>query len=328
MSKVLFVRLAGLLLLATAGFFVLFTTWACYDDEGYILWTLIHHQQGHVLYEDVFTQYGPAFYVLDTSLRTLLPFAYTTDGQRWQTLFFWVTSTLLLLRGFDLLTHAREGRDQNVANGRIAMFFFAALALFWHQDRLALEPGHPQIWCNLLVCTSLLILAARYRFPLPTAGVLHPSLLGVLAGILILIKPNVGLFLLIALPAGSFWTSRRGCRWVAIGDAVYTVCLFALPWVLMWRQLNSVHGILLPCVVSMSIVGLRVAIAMYVRPTLLANPADPPSGLRPIIATLTASAMGAAVAIASLVFWSMERGVSPSSLQRGSLGQHGSLLSY
>ncbi len=328
MSKVLFYRLAGLLVLATTGFFVLFTTWACYDDEGYILWTLIHHQQGHVLYEDIFTQYGPAFYVLDNSLRTLLPFAYTTDGQRWQTLFFWVASTLLLLRGFDLLANHREGRSQNVAAGPIAMGIFAALALFWHQDRLALEPGHPQIWCNLLVCTSLLILAARYRSPLPSGGILYLSLLGVLAGILILIKPNVGLFLLVALPAGYFWTANRGCRWVAIGDTVYTFCLFALPWILMWPQLHSVHGTLLPCLISMSIVGLRIAIAGYLRPSILANPSDQSSDLRPIVANSIALAMGAAVSIASLVLWSIECGVSPSSLRRGLFGQHGSLLSY
>lgn len=328
MSKSLFFWLAGLLVLAATGFFVLFTTWACYDDEGYILWTLIHHKQGRVLYEDIFTQYGPAFYVLDASLRTLLPFAYTTDGQRWQTLLFWVGSTFLMLRGLDLLTDHRHGRSPTVGNGGIAMGLFAALALFWHQERLALEPGHPQIWCNLLVCIILLILAARYRSPSPRTAILAPSLLGVLVGILILIKPNVGLFLLAAWPAGYLWTANRGCRLVVVGDAIYTICLFSLPWILMWRQLLSVHGALLPCLVSTSIVGLRIAIAMYLRPSIVATPVDYPRGLRPILKALIASGIGATVAMASFILWSIECGVSPSALQRGLFGQHGSLLSY
>lgn len=73
---------------ALAAFGILFTTWAAYDDEGYILWTLIHHGRGHVLYQDIYTQYGPAFYLLDSGFRTIMPLPHSSDGQRWQTWLF------------------------------------------------------------------------------------------------------------------------------------------------------------------------------------------------------------------------------------------------
>ncbi len=44
------------------------TTLAPYDDQGYIMMTLRSFLDGRVLYEEVHTQYGPAFYLLSGSL--------------------------------------------------------------------------------------------------------------------------------------------------------------------------------------------------------------------------------------------------------------------
>lgn len=323
MNRQIALRLLALLALGITAFFVLFTTWASYDDEGYVLWTLIHQQQGHVLYKEIFSQYGPAFYVLDASLRTLLPFAYTTDGQRWQTLLFWIGSTLLLMRclGFLAVRDDRPGDQRQRWSPGI--FMFAAIGFFWHQERLALEPGHPQIWCNLLLCTSLLLLAARYASRSQASSAM-PILQGVLAGTLMMIKPNAGVFLLAALPAGYVWTANRSIRWHAIVDIAYTASLLVLPWLLSWQQLGSLEAAILPLLISLSIVGLRIAIAIYIRPST----SDVRPGLVSLVAPWIRLSIGAAIAIAFFLLWSFDRGIDLSLLHRGLLSQHGSLLSF
>jgi hypothetical protein len=114
--------LIAISLCCAGGFFVLFTTWAPYDDEGYILWTLIHQSQSHILYDEIFTQYGPAFYWLDSTLRCIIPFPRTSDGQRWQTLFFWLTITAIATA---TLKNFVDSKDNHF---KAQYFFYPALA--------------------------------------------------------------------------------------------------------------------------------------------------------------------------------------------------------
>jgi hypothetical protein len=323
-------RFLVLLVLGSTAFCILFTTWACYDDEGYVLWTLIHHHQGRILYDEIFTQYGPAFYVLDESLRTILPFAYSTDGQRWQTLCLWLASTAILWKSIDFLAVRREGCGSARRPIGAGVFLFSAIAFFWQQDRLALEPGHPQMWCNLLVCTAMVLLAARYRFldsaapSVPT--MLQPSfLLGILAGTLLMMKPNVGIFLLAALPAGIFWTSSRSRRWMAIGDVLYTAALVLMPWLLIRHQLGEFSGAVMPLWTTLSLVAVRSTILVEgSRPSLSGYPGE---GTR-MMAGLAGIALGVGAAILFFLWWSIDRGGDLVNLQRGLLGQHGSLLTF
>ena len=58
--------LAGVVLaaaLAIAGYWLLFTTFMVYDDEGYVLLSLKNFAAHGALYDKVYTQYGPFFYV-------------------------------------------------------------------------------------------------------------------------------------------------------------------------------------------------------------------------------------------------------------------------
>src|SRR5688572_14814465 len=59
--------LAFVLLLAalgTIGYWMLFSHFAGYDDEGYILISAREYFARGQLYEQVYSQYGPAYYVL------------------------------------------------------------------------------------------------------------------------------------------------------------------------------------------------------------------------------------------------------------------------
>src|SRR5882724_754632 len=55
-------------LLTAELFFKGFTSFNLIDDQGYVMMTLKQYREGHPLYNGVFTQYGPGYYVLRTWL--------------------------------------------------------------------------------------------------------------------------------------------------------------------------------------------------------------------------------------------------------------------
>jgi hypothetical protein len=310
----------GLLLaLAFGAFCTLFSTWASYDDEGYILWTLIHHAQGHLLYEDIFTQYGPAFYLLDTGFRHLVPLEYSSDGQRWQTWIFWLVTTGLMLGVSQ--NAARDFRGTTWLRWNSSTILFAFL-LLWHQDRLALEPGHPQIWCNLLVSLSLFLFAISPARPHSSAASLSLLFHGLLAGTLLMIKPNVGLLLLAALPASKLWSLPRASRGWLLVDGFYTLPLLILPWLLTYRQLHAWNAVWLPGLVCLSLLALRVSIGTTAPRTPTHTSVRPWHLLWP----LAWLALGSLLAIAGFSLWSFQQGVRPGTLVYSLFGQHASLL--
>lgn len=304
--------------LALAGFSVLFTTWANYDDEGYILWTLIHHAQGHILYDDIYSQYGPAFYLLDIAIRDLLPLDYSSDGQRWQTLLFWCATTAILLGSFhSLQVVANSSRLNDPFTWSVFLLMFA----FWHQERLALEPGHPQIWCTFLVALSVYLLATKSGTTAPLPSLVLTQVLGLIAGLLIMIKPNVGILLLAALPGIYLWTHQHTSRGLILFDTIYSVGVIALPWLLTYKQLDSLSSLLLPTIVSFALISVRCSLltkhtTQQLSPRRTASP----------VLHMTWLIFSLFIALAFFVLWSAQRGVSPIQLGQALFGQHDSLL--
>src|SRR5262245_64052464 len=62
-----------------AAYYGMFSGFQDYDDEGYLLISLRDYARGGVLYDQVYTQYGPAYYQLLTAVFGLfgLPFTHT-----------------------------------------------------------------------------------------------------------------------------------------------------------------------------------------------------------------------------------------------------------
>lgn len=307
------------LLIAFAAFGVLFTTWAPYDDEGYILWTLIHHAQGHTLYEEIYTQYGPAFYLLDSGFRAVFPIAYSTDGQRWQTLLFWLGTSLILWRSHHLL-QSKTPSDK-WPSVRLATSLAILGLVFWHQERLALEPGHPQIWCTLFVSSAIYMFASKANTTSPLPSWIFTTLLGVLAGLLIMIKPNVGVLLLAAFPAAYLWTDTSRSSLTKICEFGYTIGLVGIPWVLTFQQISSLDTCFLPILVMISILGVRYIARISC-----------PQGVVPTLAEhnrlihLSWLALSVSVCLALVVLWAGQRGVSPLALKQALFGQHSALM--
>jgi hypothetical protein len=204
--------LAAALLVAVVLFFArpaygrLFGVFPDMDDEGYVMQTVRSSLTGARLYDDVFSQYGPAFYVWTWTVHRLLGVPLSHDGVRLVTLACWFTAALLAG-----VTAYRATRSP----------FAAALAsalIVPHLAALASEPGHPQapLMCAVLMAAALLADATR--------GLSRRQLFGcgALVAFAALTKINVGAYLalgmVLALVAGSSLPlTLRGMGVVALG---------------------------------------------------------------------------------------------------------------
>ncbi len=291
-------------LCALIGYFKLFTTWAPYDDEGYVLVTLQHYALGFKLYDDIFTQYGPAFYQLESVLRWCVPHELTSDGQRWKTLFFWLFTAIA--GGCTLARLTRNVRF-GIAGG---------LVLFVHLDRLALEPGHPQMWCALI--TSLL-LCWLSQSPSSIKLGTYWLVSGALCGSLAMIKLNVGGLAFGGVIAGIVWTQLD--RHSIVGrfvELLFTLLLLIGPWVLFGSVLGNPNAWLVPFVTCVSL--------LWVRKQCLNPMSVDADKNRAAFVSLLSLGAGAAVVASTSIAIALSQGVSLGGLRRGLVGQHGDFI--
>ena len=68
----------------------LYSTFMEYDDEGYVLLTLQTYLAGQPLYDKTYSQYGPAFYIVESGLRGLTGLPLTHDATRLKSLVLWL----------------------------------------------------------------------------------------------------------------------------------------------------------------------------------------------------------------------------------------------
>ena len=108
---------------------LVFAQFQDYDDEGYLLVTVQQFLRGLPLYDQVYTQYGPAYYLWQQVLHTLLGIPVTHDATRVVTLVVWLTCAVLVGAIVWLLTK----RQLLTALGTIAAFM--------HLTRMTYEPG-------------------------------------------------------------------------------------------------------------------------------------------------------------------------------------------
>lgn len=180
------------LILVVAAWASLFSVFAYWDDEGYILFSVRAVQDGHVLYDEVFSQYGPAFQLLCDLLNTVTG-PLTTNGVRVLALIQWVGTALVIQRIVAYQT----------TRGYAWLAAFACFAfLHFTPD----EPFHPG---PFVLCLLVLAVFVQQRRPNWS-----PWLLGAIGALLLLMKINVGvLFCLSVL----LWQLRRlGRGWITL----------------------------------------------------------------------------------------------------------------
>lgn len=190
---------------------VLFTAFICFrfarytlarpvyisDDEGYLLLTLKHYFAGEHLYTQVFSQYGPFYFLIQKAIFGALHLPVSYDAGREVFLGYWLLAALLA----GIFIH-RLSKNVTLASA-------AALALLWLERSIAYEPNHPQQMALVLMMAGCVLSVKPNRASLLTLGAIGAALFWT--------KSNVGIFFLTAaliasvcvLPPGRLRTLGR-----------------------------------------------------------------------------------------------------------------------
>ncbi len=187
-------------------------------DEGYLMITIRGFLDGHALYDPLFTQYGPVYYLYQLLARGLLHIPLTHDATRWLGIFHWLTASAVLgLAGRRLTGSALGG-----------LFVFALAVV--HLSELANEPGHPQeLVIVLMALGALAATKVRAKFgPIEWLALITAGLF--------FTKINVGVFFGLALAL------TLGCeisgRYARIAKLFLLVGCLGIPFLLMRRHLG------------------------------------------------------------------------------------------
>jgi hypothetical protein len=179
--------------LAVVGYWLLFTTFMFYDDEGYVLWSLRNYIAHGGLYSHVYSQYGPFYYEFHDLLRRLIPLEYDNVSGRWITLVNW-----LLASGAGGILAWRHTRS-------VVCTLFGTSITFLYLWILVSEPMHPGGLLTSLVMIGAIAGAIAIERKRPMAFAVGAALIGIA---LVLTKINVGVFFVISA-AG--WMLIRTC---------------------------------------------------------------------------------------------------------------------
>ena len=200
----------------------IFTGFAAYDDEGYMLTALNSFIQHGSLYDDVFTQYGPFYYELWGGLFSVFGLDVSHDAGRTVTLVVWVLASLLV------------GLSAARMTSSVLLGLVTQMLTFSTISTLVNEPMHPGGAICLLLGAILAISCAVGRRP--SFGAM--GLLGGAIAALILVKVNVGFFALaaLALVAVVSYPYLGRLRWLR---PLVEVGFVALPVVLMTSELGE-----------------------------------------------------------------------------------------
>jgi hypothetical protein len=178
------------ILLAGIGAGLLWTTLMMYDDEGYVQYSLRAFAASGGLYEKVFSQYGPFFYLWNWLLQAA-GIEVTHTSARLLTLVYWLAAA-----GFSAAIVGRLTRSAVATAATLA-------GVFIHLWPMVSEPSHPGgLICALVGCVAWL--GGHERFSVRTRA----AWIGAIGAALVLTKINVGIFLLAG--AGAWWLLSAG----------------------------------------------------------------------------------------------------------------------
>jgi hypothetical protein len=247
---------------AVSGYLRLFTTFAPYDDEGYVMLTLRRFLQGHAMYDTTYSQYGPAYYVLVAPWHWLLKIPVTHDVTRFKTLLIWLTAA------------SAGGMAAGNFTGSRAWARIAAVFSFLHLERLALEPGHPQETCLLALAAVLYLASTLSRQGTASCAALPSASctgwicfgIGLATATAGLTKANMGLFIAVSLLLGLSRLLKPGKVRLLITVGASTAAIL-LPWAIARTHSVEWRGSFLPSIIlSATIAMLTVPAAAVLRP--------------------------------------------------------------
>ncbi|MBI2516129.1 MAG: hypothetical protein HYV95_04370 [Opitutae bacterium] len=200
------------------------TTFMLYDDEGYLLYSLRSYLEGHRLYDEIFSQYGPWPYVYHQLVTSVLQHPLTHTLGRILTSFHWVAAAIL------------GGMLTRRLTGRISLGLAATVIIFGLLWQMCSEPNHPGSMISVLVALAVL---GGTQLPESRRAPVIAGIIGALAALLCLSKINVGLLLIAGAGCACIRCIGWPGRWRQIVDRMAAIGLLAVPWVLMAKKLSD-----------------------------------------------------------------------------------------
>src|SRR4051812_29450975 len=236
---------AAIVAIAAGG--LLFSTFMIYDDEGYVLYSLQTFVNGGGLYERVYSQYGPFFYLLNQILH-FAGWQFTNASGRVLTFICWLGAA-----GFSSAIVWRLTRSA-------AATAFTLGGVFLHLWPMTSEPSHPGGLIVLFIA-GLAWLGTHWR---TQPGRLAVAI-GAIGAALLFTKVNVGIFVFAG--AGVWWAlhldeTKLGLRTRLI---VMAVAMTLLPLGLMRGKIELGWVKIFAAVAASA--GLATTLAAGYRPT-------------------------------------------------------------
>lgn len=217
---------AGTVGLMATAYLMIMTTFMIYDDEGFVLMSLRRFLGGEALYDEVFSQYGPAPYLYYWGLTAAGSIELTHMFGRIATLMHWVICAVSM--GWV------AGRI--VDQYRFATGAFATILSFNLLWQMIAEPTHPGSMVAAILAVSTAVLEGQVqssRFK-PLA-----IILGLTGAILVFTKVNVGAFFIAGTGAFALCHTNWPESWRKPADVFALLGLLLLPWLLMAGNLND-----------------------------------------------------------------------------------------
>jgi hypothetical protein len=222
--------LAALVFLAVAAVYAycrIFSQFAFWDDEGFLMISVRRFLEGSPLYDSFHNYYGPFYYSYQWLVHTITFAPVSHDVTGILCLLHWLAAAAILAVAGGLLSRS----------ALVGLFVFAQAVV--HLGDLIREPGHPQELVVLLLALTALIAAMglRSRWRL--------TLLGGIGAALAFTKINVGAFFALALLLAllchaSPLQSRRGWFWGLLAITALFPWLLTRPhWAEAWALLYS-----------------------------------------------------------------------------------------
>lgn len=251
-----YLRVPGLVLLAAGlavtGWLLMSTNFMIHDDEGYMLLSLKNFSEHGRLYDEVFTQYGPAPFLYYDGWHRLLDWPITNLFGRTLTLLHWLAASLAA----GLIAWRLSQRYWT------ALFTLAAVfGLMW---QMTWEPPHPGGLIALVISVSLTAaVEALWRGRTGIAALV----LGLAGAVLLLTKINVGLLWICSTGAFMLLHSegpalRNRGVWVAATGLVL------LPFILMRPLLGESWVLNLAVMFALSGISVCALVAAEAEPVL------------------------------------------------------------
>ncbi len=196
-------------LCALAAYWLMFSQYAAYDDEGFFDYSVKLFAAGHPLYNSVWTTYGPFYYLVFGGFLAAVGHGITTDAGRLIQVTIWVATSL----GLGVTTHR--------LTGRLTLGVAALATSFVLLTGLTPEPMLP----GALICVLLTALVAVVAFVLPARPRVALAAIGALAATLLLTKVNVGAYAIVSIGFATVMTRRSLAghalvRWLAVAAFV------------------------------------------------------------------------------------------------------------